>query len=183
MTTAHQGRPLRAALALLAVALIGLTFAAIATVADASPAKKATEHLVVRGEDTVKDTPCPTGVCPLELTDGAFRGTIGKGAYSGSLELHVADAFPNGESGVCAPINGTITLGAGTPDRLVLSLWGQSCQDGAGDPKTSSFTGLAHFRVKYGTGTYANATGRGLMSSFEGADDREHMTLIGRITK
>ena len=182
MTPAHQGRPLRAALALLTAALIGLTFAAIATVADASPAKK-TERLVVRGEDTVKDAPCPIAVCPLELTDGVFRGTIGKGAYSGSLELHVAEAFPNGEGGVCAPINGTMTLGSGTADRLVLALWGDSCQDGAGDPRKSSFTGLAHFKVKYGTGSYAKATGSGLMSSFEGADDREHMTLIGRITK
>jgi hypothetical protein len=183
MTSAHQGRPLRAALALLAVALIGLAFAASATAGDASPAKKTIERLVVRGEDTVKDAPCPTGVCPLELTDGAFRGTIGKGAYTGSLELHVADAFPNGEGGVCAPVNGTITLGSGTPDRLVLAIWGSSCQNGAGDPRTSSFTGLAHFIVKYGTGAYAKATGRGLMSSFEGADDREHMTLIGRITR
>jgi hypothetical protein len=183
MTSAHQGRPLRAALALLAAALVGLAFAATATVADASPAKKTTERLVVRGEDTVKDAPCPLGVCPLELTDGAFRGTIGKGAYSGSLKLHVADAFPNGEGGVCAPIDGHIVLGVGTPDRLVLALWGDSCQDGAGDPKTSSFTGLAHFTVKYGTGGYAKASGSGLMSSFEGADDREHMTLIGRISR
>jgi hypothetical protein len=183
MTSAHQGRPLRAALALLAAALVGLAFAATATVADASPAKKTTERLVVRGEDTVKDAPCPLGVCPLELTDGAFRGTIGKGAYSGSLKLHVADAFPNGEGGVCAPIEGHIVLGVGTPDRLVLALWGDSCQDGAGDPKTSSFTGLAHFTVKYGTGAYAKASGSGLMSSFEGADDREHMTLIGRISR
>jgi hypothetical protein len=183
MTSAHQGRPLRAALALLAVVLVGLTFAATATVADASPAKKTTERLVVRGEDIVKDAPCPTGVCPIELTDGAFRGTIGKGAYTGSLKLHVAEAFPNGEGGVCAPINGTITLGSGTPDRLVLALWGDSCQDGVGDPRTSSFTGLAHFTVKYGTGAYAKATGGGLMSSFEDADDREHMTLIGRISR
>jgi hypothetical protein len=183
MTPAHQGRPLRAAVALLAMVLVGLAFAATATVANAQPAKKTTERLVVRGEDTVKDAPCPTGVCPLELTDGAFRGTIGKGAYSGSLKLHVAEAFPNGEGGVCAPVDGTITLGSGTPDRLVLALWGDSCQDGAGDPRTSSFTGLAHFTVKYGTGTYAKATGSGLMSSFEGSDDREHMTLIGRITK
>jgi hypothetical protein len=183
MTSAHQGRPLRAALALLAAALVGLAFAATATVADASPAKKTTERLVVRGEDTVKDAPCPLGVCPLELTDGAFRGTIGKGAYSGSLKLHVADAFPNGEGGVCAPIEGHIVLGVGTPDRLVLALWGDSCQDGAGDPKTSSFTGLAHFTVKYGTGAYAKSSGSGLMSSFEGADDREHMTLIGRISR
>jgi hypothetical protein len=183
MTSAHQGRPLRAALALLAAALVGLAFAATATVADASPAKKTTERLVVRGEDTVKDAPCPLGVCPLELTDGAFRGTIGKGAYSGAIKLHVADAFPNGEGGVCAPIDGHIVLGVGTPDRLVLALWGDSCQDGAGDPKTSSFTGLAHFTVKYGTGAYAKASGSGLMSSFEGADDREHMTLIGRISR
>jgi hypothetical protein len=182
MTSAHQGRPLRAALTLLAAVLVGLAFAATATVAGASPAKK-TERLVVRGEDTVKDAPCPTGICQLELTDGAFRGTTGKGAYTGSLELRVVDAFPNGEDGLCAPIAGTITLGSGTPDRLVLALWGESCQDGPGDPRTSSFTGLAHFKVKYGTGTYAGATGRGLMSSVEGADDREHMMLIGRISR
>jgi hypothetical protein len=184
MTSAHQGRPMRAALAVLAVALIGLAFAAMTATASASPAKKTTERLVVRGEDTVKDGgACPAGVCQLQLADGTFRGTIGKGAYGGAFKLHVADAFPNGEGGVCAPIDGTITLGAGTPDRLVLALWGDSCQDGAGDLTTSSFTGVAGFVVRYGTGAYAKASGGGLYSSFEDANDHEHMTLIGRITR
>jgi hypothetical protein len=183
MTSAHQGRPLRAAIALLATALVGVAFAATATVADASPAKKTTERFVVRGEDTVEDAPCPTGVCPIELTDGAFRGTIGKGAYRGSLKLRVTEAFDNGEDGVCAPIDGTITLGAGTADRLVLAVWGDSCQDGTGDPRTSSFTGLAGFVVKDGTGAYAKATGYGLMHSSEDANDHDRMTLIGRISR
>ena len=67
-------------------------------------------------------------------------------------ELRVAEAFPNGEGGVCAPVAGRITLGAGTPDRIVLAVAGDSCQDGAGDPTTSSFTGLGRFTVAYGTG-------------------------------
>ena len=183
MTPAHQGRPLRAAIGLLAVALVALAFAAMATIADASPAKKTTEHLVVRGEDTVKDGPCPAGVCQLQLADGAFRGTIGKGAYDGAINLHVADVFPNGEGGVCAPIDGTITLGAGTPDRLVLAIRGNSCQDGKGDPTTSSFTGVARFVVKYGTGAYAKASGYGLFTSSEDANDHERLTLIGRIAR
>ena len=43
------------------------------------------------------------------------------------------------------------------PDRLVLAVAGNSCQDGAGNPATSSFTGLARFTVEYGTGAYAKA--------------------------
>lgn len=121
------------------------------------------------------------------LPPRAHRRSLPRNARQGRLQRVARPprrrGVPDGEGGVCAPINGTITLGSGTSERLVLALRGESCQDGADDPKTSSFTGLAHFRVKYGTGTYANATGRGLMSSFEGADDREHMTLIGRITK
>ena len=74
-------------------------------------------------------------------------------------------------------------LGEGSPDRLVLGLSGDSCQDGAGDPRTSSFTTLAHFVVKHGTGAYAKAKGSGLMTFFEDANDREHMTLIGRISR
>ena len=63
MTSAHQGLPLRGAVALIAMVLAGLALAATATVANAQPAKKTTERLVVRGEDTVKDAPgCPGGV-------------------------------------------------------------------------------------------------------------------------
>jgi hypothetical protein len=183
MSSTHQGRPIRAALALLALALVGLAFV-VATSADARPAKHHnSERLVVRGEDTVKDGPCRAGVCPLELVDGAFRGTVGTGAYSGAIKLKVADGFPNGEGGVCAPVRGHIVLGAGSPDRLVLALSGDSCQDGAGPVTAASFTGVARFVVVHGKGIYANASGSGVGSFSEDAADREHMTLIGRITR
>jgi hypothetical protein len=138
----------------------------------------------VRGEDTVKDADeCPAGVCKLELADGAFRGTLGNGAYNGIVDLEVARAFENGEGGLCAPIRGSITLGAGTPDRLILALRGDSCQDGEGDVTQASFTGLARFVVKYGTGAYSKARGSGIASFSEDASDRERMTLIGRISR
>lgn len=74
-------------------------------------------------------------------------------------------------------------LGAGSPDRLVLGLSGDSCQDGAGDLTTASFTGLTEFRVKHGTGAYTKAKGGGRASFSEDASDRERMTLIGRISR
>ena len=140
------------------------------------------QRLVVRGTDTVVDHPCPGGLC-IEQTDASFRGTLGTGAYTGSMKLDLANAFPNGEGGVCAPVAGQITLGAGTPDRLDLAVWGDSCQDGAGDPTQSSFTGLAHFAVAHGTGAYAKARGHGIGTFLEDANDREQLTLIGRIAK
>jgi hypothetical protein len=175
--------PLRALLALIALLAVGAAFV-VAANADAQPAGKRTvERLVVRGEATVKDAPCPGGLC-LELTDAAFRGTpVGTGAYTGSMKLQLADAFPNGEGGVCAPVHGTIVLGDGSPDRLVLAVDGDSCQDGAGNPATASFTGLARFTVKYGTGAYAHARGNGLATFAEDAADRDHMTLVGRISR
>ena len=120
-----------------------------------------------------------------QLTDGAFRGTpVGTGAYSGSIELNVADAFPNGEGGVCAPIARRHRArrrhaGPARARRVV----GDSCQDGAGNPATSSFTGLARFVVKYGTGAYAKAYGGGLATFSEDAADRDRMTLIGSIVR
>jgi hypothetical protein len=63
-------------------------------------------------------------------------------------------------------------LGAGTANRLILAVAGDSCQDGGGDPTTTSFTGVARFIVKRGTGAYAKAHGSGLA-----------MTLIGRIAR
>ena len=179
----RSGRRVRAALALPALALSGLALAGASSAVGAPEAHhgRVSEPLVVRGSDIVKDSPCPAGIC-IELTDGAFRGTpVGTGAYDGSVELRVAEAFPNGEGGVCAPIRGRITLGAGTPDRLVLAVAGDSCQDGAGDPTTSSFTGLARFTVAYGTGAWAGASGHGNASFVEDNADREQMTLIGRI--
>jgi hypothetical protein len=140
------------------------------------------QRLVVRGTDTVVDHPCPGGLC-FELSGGAFRGTVGSGAYTGSLKLDLADAFPNGEGGVCAPVAGHIVLGTGTPDRLDLAVWGDSCQDGAGDPTQSSFTGLSRFAVVHGTGAYARAKGFGTATSLEDADDHERVTLIGRIAR
>ncbi len=115
---------------ILAVALAALTLGA----AGSAQAKHLDgQRLVVRGTDTVLDHPCPGGLC-IEQTGASFRGTLGTGAYTGSMKLDLANAFPNGEGGVCAPVAGRITLGAGTPDRLDLAVWGDSCQDGAGDP-------------------------------------------------
>jgi hypothetical protein len=175
----------RSALALAVVALVAPAFAVAANAADDPGGAKAkhTERLVVRGDAVVTDAPCDAGTC-LELTDGHFQGIpVGAGDYTGSVELAVADAFPNGEGGVCAPIRGRILLGAGSPDRLTLAVEGSSCQDGAGNPATSSFTGLARFTVEHGTGAYARATGNGLASFLEDASDHDRMTLIGRITR
>jgi hypothetical protein len=151
--------------------------------ASAKPADPHRAPLVVRGQDTLTEGPCAAGVCRFEFVGGAFRGTpVGSGAYEGTLDLHVAEVFPNGEGGVCAPVDGHLTLGVGTPDRLVLALAGDSCQDGAGNPATSSFTTLTRFYVEHGTGAYAHARGRGLASFLEDADDHDRMTLIGRVT-
>jgi hypothetical protein len=178
---------LRAALpvAATALALAGAAGAlASAAEAGASPDKARTSQpLVVRGQDTVSETgPCPNGVCTLKLTDGAFRGApVGSGAYTGTIKLVVKDAFPNGEGGLCAPIRGNLELGAGTPNQLVLGFDGESCQDGKGPVTAASFTGLARFRVHHGTGVYAGATGGGLATFAEDAEDHEQITLIGRI--
>jgi hypothetical protein len=182
MCTSIKSRRL-AGLGLAAVVLAGLALAAGTSAAGAQSAPhRGGERLVVRGDDIVKDGPCPGGVCQLELTDGAFRGTpVGKGAYNGTVQLKVAEAFSNGEGGVCAPIEGRIVLGAGSLDRLVLAVEGDSCQDGAGDLSATSFTGLARFVVSYGTGVYAKARGYGLATFLEDASDHERTTLIGRI--
>jgi hypothetical protein len=182
MTSTSKRTP-RSALGLIALALAGLAFSIAASTAGAS--HHSSQRLVVRGEATVTEgDDCPAGVCELNLTDGTFRGTpTGTGAYTGTLRLRVVEAFENGEGGVCGPIDGHIVLGAGTPNRLILAISGDSCQDGAGDPTAASFTGLAQFRVKYGTGTYKNARGSGLLTSSEDAADRDRMTLIGRISR
>lgn len=183
MSSIPRSRPLLGLFALFLVGLASSAATASAGAAGHGPSDKAKQQLVVRGEATVNDALCAGAVC-LELTDGRFRGTpVGSGAYSGAITLKVAEAFPNGEGGVCAPITGTITLGAGTPDRLTLAITGDSCQDGAGNPQTSSFTGLAHFVVKHGTGSYRHARGHGLATFAEDAADRDRMTLVGRITR
>jgi hypothetical protein len=175
-------------LAALALATGGLAGAANpAGAADTSPSGKdrREQRLVVRGDATAVDGPCDArGVCPLELTDGRFRGTpVGTGAYTGSFKLDVGNAFPNGQGGICAPLKGRITLGVGTPDRLRLAVSGDSCQDGAGPVTAASFTGLAEFTIKRGTGRYAGATGGGQASFTEDAAKHHRMTLIGRIAR
>jgi hypothetical protein len=65
----------------------------------------------------------------------------------------------------------------------VLAVAGDSCQDGSGPLTAASFTGLAEFTVKYGTGRYAGATGRGLASFTEDAANHHHTTLIGRLAR
>jgi hypothetical protein len=190
MFTSIQSRRIPAALGLIALAVVGLALAVATNGASAAAGlgetsewskQRTSERLVVRGDDTVKDVPCEGGLC-IEL-DGTFRGTLGSGAYAGALQLKVAETFANGEEGVCAPMKGSIVLGTGSPDRLVLALAGDSCQDGKGDPSTTSFTGLAQFVVKHGTGAYEKARGFGLASFSEDATDQERMTLIGRISR
>jgi hypothetical protein len=168
--------------AALAAAAAGLAALTPALPAGAKPADPHRVPLVVRGQDTVTDGPCAVGVCKLVFTGGAFHGTpVASGAYEGTLNLHLADAFVNGEGGVCAPVDGELTFGAGRPDRLVVALTGNSCQDGAGNPTTSSFTTLTRFTVKHSTGAYKNARGRGVASFTEDAADHDQMTLIGHI--
>jgi hypothetical protein len=188
ITTYPRRRPPRGLLrrpprGLLALALGALTLAVAASPAaahhGAPPPGK--QRLVVRG-DTAVDGPCDARGCPLELTDGRFRGgPVGTGAYTASFTLKVAEQFPNGEGGICAPLVGRIVLGAGTPDRLVLAVSGDSCQDGAGPLTGASFTGLAEFMVKHGTGRYARVGGGGVASFTEDAAKHHRMTLIGRI--
>jgi hypothetical protein len=137
-------------------------------------------RLVVRGDDTVVDHPCRAGLC-AEAADATFRGTLGTGAYTAHAAIRLADAFPNGEGGVCAPFRSRIVLGAGSANELVLAVNGSSCQDGAGNPTQTSFTGVGRFRVVGGTGAYAGAHGSGVATFLEDAADHEHMTLIGRL--
>ena len=121
------------------------------------------QRLVVRADATVVDGPCDARGCLLELTGGRFRGApVGTGDYGGTIRIAVAKPFDNGQGGSCATLDGRLVLGAGTPDRLVLAVSGDSCQDGAGPLPAASFTGLARFTVKRGTGRYAHATGAGL---------------------
>ena len=178
MPLIHLGPKLRPALGLLALALAAVSLAVAARPADARTPSE--QRLVVRGDSTAVPGPCEAGVCPVELTDGRFRGTpVGSGAFSGTVKLKVAEAVPNGEGGICAPLKSRIVLGAGTPDRLVLALAGDSCQDG--DGSRASFTGLAQFIVKRGTGDYARARGAGLASLTEDAAHNHRITLIGRV--
>jgi hypothetical protein len=173
---------LRPALGLLALGALAPAFAT--NLADAAPAGKypPEQRLVVRGDATAVDGACDARGCVVDFADGSFRGApLGTGAYSGSFRIRVADAFPNGEGGICAPLKGRVVLGGGTADRLVLGVAGDSCQDGGGPLPEASFTGLAQFTVKHGTGRYARATGSGQATFSEDAANQHRMTLIGRI--
>ena len=151
------------------IALAGAAVAAPAAAAHADPAP-----LVVRGEATAVAGPCDARGCRVDLTGGRFRGTAGTGDYDGALLLRVADAFPNGEGGICAPLRGRLVLGAGTPDRRTVLLRGVSCQDGGGPLEGASFTGLARFTV---AGRH-RASGTALLA--EDAQHRHRITLVGR---
>jgi hypothetical protein len=165
-----------------APALAALALAVAANPAGAADHKH--QRLVVRGDATAVDGPCDAKACPLTLVDGRFRGApIGAGAYTASFSIKVARQFPNGEGGICAPLKGRMVLGAFTVDRLVLAVAGDSCQDGSGPLTAASFTGLAEFTIKYGTGRYAGATGRGLASFTEDAANHHRTTLTGRLAR
>jgi hypothetical protein len=181
-------KPLRRALAVAALAVLSVTLVAAAAGAhgdDSRPSKHRTsERLVVRGDSTVTEDHCDANGCELQLEGGEFRGTLGTGPFSGDIKLNFAEAFSNGEgNGGCAPFQGRIELGSGTPNRLVLALWGDSCQDGPGDPARTSFTGLSHFVVVKGTGSFSKASGSGIAVSLEDVADNDRMTLIGRISR
>jgi hypothetical protein len=189
LTTNHRPTGGRAVLALLAMTLAAVALSVGANVAgahdpdDDARAQHRSQRLVIRGEATVTEGGCSAGICHL-FTNGSFRATpIGIGAYSGAIDLVVGETFDNGEGGVCAPIDGQMVLGAGSPDRLVLALSGDSCQDGAGDPTKASFTTVTRFKVKHATGAYAGTRGGGVASFSEDAADHEHVTLIGRIRR
>ena len=181
MTATPSRSALRFAIAIGLACLVAVMYAAAASHADD---KHSSQRLVVRGDATIADgPPGPDGI-PLEITDGSFRGApVGTGTYDGSMKLDLANAFDNGEGGGCAPIRGQIVLRAGPADRLVLAVAGDSCQDGAGPPPQSSFTGLAEFVVKKGTGKFAGYRGSGLATFAEDAADHDRMTLVGRIKR
>ena len=182
----HFPARLRPAFGLLALALTAVALVAATNTSQAAPAGKhaGEQRFVVRGDATVIDGPCDASVCRFGLSDGRFRGTpVGSGAYAGSLKVRVGESFPNGEDGFCAPLKSRIVLGAGTANRLVIGVSGDSCQDGAGPLETASFTGLGHFYVKRGTGSYAGATGTGLAHFAEDAANNHRMTLIGRLAR
>ena len=176
-------RPALALLALAAVALAVATSPAGAADSARTGRHHGGQRLVLRGDATAVDGPCDARVCQLKLADGRFRGTpVGSGAYTASLRLKVGQAFANGEGGICAPLDGRIVLGAGTPDRLVLAVSGDSCQDGAGPLQDASFTGLAQFTVTYGDRAATPAPrGGGLASFTEDAANHHRMTLVGRL--
>ena len=176
MPTVHLRAKLLPALALAALALV-------LAAATAGAANRARQRLIVRGDATAVQGPCSErGVCPLELEGGRFRGApVGAGAYTGSFRLKVAEQFPNGEGGICAPLKGRIVLGGGTADRLVLAVAGDSCQDGGGSLAGASFTGLAHFVVAHGSGRYARTTGAGRVQFSEDAAHNHRMTVVGAI--
>lgn len=146
---------------------IAITALAIGGTAETSAASK---RLVVRGDATAVAGPCDAAGCPLTLSDGRARGTIG-GAYTANFTLKVAKQFPNGEGGICAPLRGRIHLG-----RLTLAVRGISCQDGGGPLAGSSFTGLATFRAK-------GYRGGGVASFTEDAAHHHRMTLIGALRR
>jgi hypothetical protein len=150
--------------------IIALATAALAIGATADAAAAGKQRLVVRGDSTAVAGPCDAAGCPLELIDGRARGTIG-GAYTATFTLKVAQQFPNGEGGICAPLKGRIKL-----DRRVLAVSGISCQDGGGPLEGSSFTALARFRVKHGYGS-------GVAVFTEDAAHHHRMTLIGRVAR
>ena len=189
MSISPQSRRLPAMLGLIAFGLVALALILATSAAAAAPQESAqsanhrsTERLVVRGEDTIKDGPCPDGVCQLELADGVFRGTpVGTGAYNGRAQGR--RVVPERRGRRLRTDRRAHRARRRFADRLVLALSGDSCQDGAGDVTAASFTGIASFLVKHGTGAYAKAKGYGLASFFEDASDREHMTLIGRISR
>jgi hypothetical protein len=99
-------------LALVALLVVGVAFAvathpagAIDQIGGPAPTKHpAEQRLVVRGDATFTDARCDAGVC-IEL-DGQFPARPSEPAPTAARSGSVAEGFPNGEGGVCAPIKG-----------------------------------------------------------------------------
>jgi hypothetical protein len=91
---------------------------------------------------------------------------------------------PCGEDGCPVELAGgrfrAAPLGAGAYAGS-LTVAGESCQDGAGPLESASFTGLARFAVRRGTGRYARVRGAGLATFTEDAAKHHRMTLVGRL--
>ena len=180
-------RPSRPLLGLVALLFVGLAFSAATVSAGAAghaPSDKhqAKQQLVVRGEATVTDTPCGEARLPrahrrpLPRHPGRHRRLHRRGHAQGRR------AVPQRRGRRLRPDRRRHHARRRHPGpprarRRRRLLPGRRRQP----RRPSSFTGLAHFTVKHGTGSYADARGHGLATFSEDAADRDRMTLIGRI--
>ena len=125
------------------------------------------------------------GVCRSSSTDGRFRGTPlgsrrlrrlpqarGRPGLPQRRRRHLRPARRAASCSAPAP-----PTGSSSPSRATRA------RTAPGPLEAASFTGLARFTVKHGTGRYAGATGGGLATFAEDAANHHRMTLVGRIAR